>query len=131
MRAGPNGTCDEPPTPAPRTCPIRVGVVTERDLLDAIRDACRWSAVLVYHVFDSRRSEPGFPDCVLVGPAGVLFRELKSETGRLTPDQVRWLDRLTEANADTDVWRPCDWPTRVLAELADIGGQRLSTRRAS
>lgn len=47
--------------------------MTERQLLVAVRDACRW---------------------------GALWRELKSSRGRLTPEQVRWLDRLTEAGAD-------------------------------
>ncbi len=99
--------------------------MTERELLDAVREACRWSALLVYHTHDSRRSEPGFPDLVVVGPHGVIFRELKAFSGRLTADQRRWLDRLTEAGADADVWRPDAWPTRVLAELSAIGG-RLS-----
>jgi len=99
--------------------------VTERQLLDAIRDACRWGGLLTFHAYDSRRSEPGFPDLVVVGPHGVLWRELKSSRGRLTPEQVRWLDRLTEAGADADVWRPDAWPTRVMAELSAIGG-RLS-----
>ncbi len=107
--------------------------MTERELLDAVRDACRWSALLCYHTFDSRRSERGFPDLVVVGPHGVIFRELKADRGRLTPEQVRWLDMLTEAGADADVWRPDLWPDRVLTELAGIGGRCLPTtqRQAS
>ncbi len=97
--------------------------MTEAELLDAVRQACRWSGLLCYHTHDSRRSERGFPDVVVVGPHGVVFRELKAERGRVTPDQREWLDRLTDADADADVWRPDDWPTRVLAELAGIGGR--------
>ncbi len=100
--------------------------MTERDLLDTIRDACRWSGLLCYHTADSRRSERGFPDLVVVGPHGVIFRELKAFSGRLTADQRRWLDRLTEAGANAGVWRPDDWPDRILTSLAGIGG-RLST----
>ncbi len=103
--------------------------MTERELLDAVREACRWSALLVYHTHESRRSEHGFPDLVVVGPHGVIFRELKADRGRLTPDQRVWLDRLTEAGADADVWRPDDWPTRVLAALAGIGGRCLPVAR--
>ncbi len=51
----------------------------------------------------------GFPDCTLVGPGGVLFRELKSAKGVLAPEQKKWLARLTEAGADAGVWRPADW----------------------
>ncbi len=111
----------------------RVGVVTEAELLSTVRDACRWSGLMCYHVFDSRRSERGYPDLTVCGPSGVLWRELKSGTGRLAPDQRRWLDRLTEAGADAGVWRPDAWPDRVLTELAGIGGRCLSTshRQAS
>ena len=105
-------------------------VMTERELLDTLRAACKWSGLLVYHTGDSRRSEPGFPDVVVAGRNGILFRELKSSRGRLTPDQRRWLDRLTEAGADADVWRPYDWPGRVLAELAGIGGRCTPTTRS-
>ncbi len=101
--------------------------MTEAELLSTVRDACRWSGVMCYHVFDSRRSEPGYPDLTLVGLSGVVFRELKSSTGRLTPAQRTWLDRLSQAGADADVWRPSDWPARVLDEIHGIGG-RLSTR---
>jgi hypothetical protein len=74
----------------------------------------------VYHTHNSRRSEPGFPDLTVVGAHGVLFRELKSERGRVTADQRRWLDALAAAGADVVVWRPCDWPQRIHAELESI-----------
>ena len=59
----------------------------------------------VYHTYDSRRSEPGFPDLVLVRDK-VLFRELKTEKGRLTVAQEAWGEILTAAGADYEVWRP-------------------------
>ncbi len=101
--------------------------MTEQELLVAVRQACRWSALLVYHTYSSRRSEAGFPDVVVVGPRGILFRELKSERGRVTSGQREWLDRLNDAGADAAVWRPADWPARVLTELAAVGGRCLST----
>jgi hypothetical protein len=53
----------------------------------------------------------GFPDLVLAKPGrAVLFRELKSEKGRLSPEQVVWGDVLEHAGADWAVWRPSDWP---------------------
>ena len=73
----------------------------------------RWTC---YHTYDSRRSQPGFPDLVLVRDR-VLFRELKTDRGRITPDQQRWLDTLRAAGADADVWRPGDLH-RVKRELA-------------
>lgn len=59
----------------------------------------------VYHTYDSRRSEPGFPDLVLVRRE-VLYRELKSEKGRLTAAQKAWGESLTKAGANYAVWRP-------------------------
>ncbi len=104
--------------------------MTERELLDSIRAACKWGGLLTFHAYDSRRSEPGFPDLVVVGPHGVLFRELKADRGRLTSEQQIWLDRLAEAGADADVWRPGDWPARVLDELVGIGGRCLPTTQS-
>jgi hypothetical protein len=63
----------------------------------------------------------GWPDLVLVHagsppikhvhtPAGsaqrVLFRELKSESGQLSSEQLQWGDWLTAAGADWQLWRP-------------------------
>ena len=71
----------------------------------------RW---LVYHTYDSRRSAKGFPDLVMVRDGRLLFVELKSEKGRLTPEQREWMDVLGDVWAnnrtvETYVWRPADW----------------------
>lgn len=75
---------------------------------------------LGYHTHDSRRSEPGFPDLVLVSSrhGRILFRELKTDKGRVSPDQRKWIDGLTAAGADAGVWRPEDLRSgRVTQEL--------------
>lgn len=63
----------------------------------------------------------GFPDLVLVHPhpmwGGVLFRELKSQRGKLAPEQERWGTTLTEAGGDWAVWRPSDWD-RIVKRLS-------------
>ena len=51
----------------------------------------------------------GFPDLVLVRER-VLFVELKTDTGRLTPDQEAWRQAAQAAGATHHVWRPRDWP---------------------
>lgn len=63
-----------------------------------------------YHVPDSRRSTAGFPDLVLIRRPLVLWVELKSERGRLKPDQKVWLDDLRACGQVVYVWRPSDWP---------------------
>jgi hypothetical protein len=82
--------------------------VTERELQQAIVDAARWLGWLVYHTHDSRRSEPGFPDLVMVRAPRLVFVELKRAGGRLTDAQKEWLQQLTMA-AETHVWFPDDW----------------------
>ena len=39
----------------------------------------------------------------------VVFAELKSAKGRVTPDQQKWHDRLREAGAEVHVWKPANW----------------------
>ncbi len=68
-----------------------------------------WAA---YHTHDSRKSVPGFPDLVLVREV-VLWRELKTNTGKLTQEQATWLSLLRHAGQDADLWRPRDWDAIV------------------
>lgn len=93
----------------------------ENEFLADIRKTAKLFGVTVYHTHRSDRSEPGFPDLTLVGSRGVLFRELKTEKGKLSAHQVYWLQILTDAGADAGVWRPSDFPTRVCAELKALG----------
>lgn len=59
----------------------------------------------------------GFPDLVLVGPGGILFAELKSANGRMSPDQRAWASDIGLAGGNHRLWRPSDWPQSV-AELS-------------
>lgn len=95
--------------------------MAEKTLDAHVRVICRDLGLLVYHTFDSRRSTAGFPDLVVVGPGGVLFRELKTQKGRLTPAQVMWGDALRAAGVNWGVWRPADLVSgRVAQELAAV-----------
>lgn len=82
--------------------------MTEAELLEQVRDACRALRLRAYHTHDSRRSEPGFPDLVIVGPRGILYRELKTQKGRVRPDQADWIFDLTRARQNAGLWRPTD-----------------------
>src|SRR5688572_2816806 len=52
----------------------------------------------------------GFPDVVLVRDR-VSWVELKTDTGRLTPEQEDWAACLSAAGQEVYLWRPRDWPT--------------------
>lgn len=91
--------------------------MTEAEVMEAVRGQCASLGLLAFHVRDSRRSwGPGFPDLVIAGPGGVLFREAKNERNSLSPDQRRWGSVLTRAGADWAPWRPRDLVSGVIAE---------------
>lgn len=93
---------------------------TEAQFQRAIVELARLAGWAIFHVSDSRKPGPngtlvgdrmtkGFPDLVLAGHGRILFRELKRESGRLSKEQVEWLDVLSSNGADAKVWRPSDW----------------------
>jgi hypothetical protein len=84
-----------------------IEVLTEKQWQRQLVDLARQLGWTVYHTYDSRRSQPGFPDLVLVRDR-VLYVELKREQGRLTDAQAGWLDKLRAAGAEAYCWRPRD-----------------------
>jgi hypothetical protein len=85
-------------------------VLSERDWQQQCLDYARLMGWLVYHTFNSQRSEPGYPDLTMVRER-VVFAELKVGRGRVTHAQTRWLERLQRAGAEAYVWvGPTDWP---------------------
>lgn len=55
----------------------------------------------------------GAPDLILARRGVVLLAELKTDRGRLSPEQKAWLAALGPYGR---VWRPRDWPA-IVAEL--------------
>ncbi len=97
---------------------------TEREFqTEVIARACENDWGFQYHTFDSRRSSRGFPDLVLCRPLThqVLFVELKTMRGRLSPAQIGWIEALSAAEGDGTVrvcvWRPCCWNS---GEIDDV-----------
>ncbi len=94
-------------------------MTTARRTLDLAMSEDQWQATIMdlafalqwdaYHTHDSRGSQPGFPDLVLVRDR-VIFAELKTERGRTTAQQYGWQLRLKDAGAETYIWRPRDYP---------------------
>ena len=83
------------------------GGMSERQFQDAVLEMARLFGFRSYHTFNSRRSEAGFPDLVLVRDGRLIAAELKSETGRLSPAQVAWISELERCRGvDVHVWRP-------------------------
>ncbi len=72
-----------------------------------------WKA---YHSFFSDRSEAGFPDMVLVRER-VVFVELKTMKGRVSPKQLEWHEALIAGGAEAYIWRPADWNSGEIERL--------------
>ena len=88
---------------------IETPKLTERQFMQQVVMYAYLMGWRCYHTHDSRRSEAGFPDLVLVRRPRVVFAELKSERGKLTLDQRVWLDALEGCTVERYVWRPSDW----------------------
>lgn len=120
QEGGRQGVGDDRALVAPATTEnaLLAASASEADLLTRVRTLARLQGYLVYHTWRSDHSEAGFPDLVLVKPgreekAGrLIFAELKSRRGKLSPAQHTWLDLLghTLPGVEVYTWRPADWP---------------------
>ena len=96
------------------TQPVASGqasVILESAFQTRVRRAALEHGYLVYHTRDSRKSDKGFPDLVLVKPGRLLFVELKSQKGKLTQEQSVWLSMLQHSipGVEAYCWSPDDW----------------------
>ena len=110
---------------------VLLGSIAEDALLTQTLQWCRRAGLCALHIrysqgvlqgahgprSASHDDASGYPDLLIIRPGeGVLWRELKRENGRLTPDQRRWGELLRGAGQDWDVWRPSD-EARIRREL--------------
>jgi hypothetical protein len=75
------------------------------------RAVVKWARKLGWLVQENKFSlyaKPGFPDLVLCRPPYILFAELKSNKGKLRPEQETWIENLQACGLRVYVWRPCD-----------------------
>ena len=84
--------------------------MSEREFQAQVIAAAEAMGWLCYHTHDSRRSQPGFPDLIMVRGYRMVALELKVGRNKPTVDQVRWLAALREVwRVDALVARPDDW----------------------
>jgi len=102
--------------------------MTEAELFEAVLALCQgrnlWAVPVKPERFANRLgASRGFVDLLIVGPGGVLFRELKTDAGTypgrgLRPAQTIWKYRLQAAGLDWGLWQPKDLASgRIGAEL--------------
>lgn len=106
----------------------RAAAMTEAQLDTAIEKIAAFLGLLSYHTWTAVHSPRGWPDRVYAVRAGqratgLMFRELKRQGKNPTAAQQMWLDAITAAGLDADVWRPEDLLSgRVTRELASLAG---------
>lgn len=100
-------------------------MTSEAELDAQVRAECEQRGILRFTAPDARRCVPGWPDLVLIGRSGILFRELKAEQGRLAREQWSLGKRIEAAGGDWAVWRPVDLASGlVLVELDALAAVR-------
>jgi len=105
--------------------------MSEKELQTRVKALAEANGWKVYHTYDSRKSDPGFPDLVLVRGEHVYFWELKTQSGKVTKEQAEWIDALGEAVWwSASVRRPSDWPdiVEVLTAPSSSAPGRASER---
>jgi hypothetical protein len=85
--------------------------MTEVELQRAVVEAATLHGWLWYHTHDSRRSNAGFPDLILIHPKHhwLLVVELKSMKGRTSAHQRQWLEAFSSIERwSVSIWTPAD-----------------------
>jgi VRR-NUC domain len=97
----------------------------EQSLQACVLEVARLAGWRTLHIRPARRADgswrtpvagdgKGWPDLTLVRPPRLLFVELKSERGKLRPEQQDWLDVLRLLpQAEVYLWTPADWNALV------------------
>jgi hypothetical protein len=132
--------------PTTATAVLIARSISESELQGAVIELAHTSGWLVHHTRAARsrkgwrtpiQGDAGFCDLVLAKNGCVLFAELKSERGRVSPEQQAWIRALDGERQGAllpgqrrvlrpvcdggwisiVVWRPSDWLSGEIAEL--------------
>jgi hypothetical protein len=97
------------------------------DSLDAhVRKLIADLGLFGYHPKNSKGSQAGWPDWVIIGRAGILYRELRTEHGTVSADQRHVGELITRAGGNWGVWRPRQLLDGTIArELAGLAAIQL------
>lgn len=91
-----------------RTTP-RPGTMTEKTLQECVRRLAKLRSWLYYHTHRSQFSPAGFPDVIAIKGDRLVVAELKSDKGKVSPEQQEWLEAFARCGVEVHIWRPSDW----------------------
>lgn len=85
-------------------------MMTHAELVAAITALADARGLPWHYCPDTRRCKgaKGWPDLVIIGHWRALFREVKTEDGRCTREQLTYGSRLVRAGLDYELWREHD-----------------------
>jgi hypothetical protein len=104
----------------------KMGEDTKDGLKDLVIALCEKFGLTAYHTHLSIQSTvSGFPDVVITGPGGTIFRELKGDGKEPTPAQAAYLEKLAASGQDAGWWNPDHWYSgRIRRELDPLRRSR-------
>lgn len=79
--------------------------ITEKEWMGQVTDLAHTLGWETYHPWLSVYSPKGWPDLALWRDR-LILAELKTDTGRLSPSQIKVIDGLKTAGVEVYVWRP-------------------------
>lgn len=81
---------------------------------ELLKECANRGLIVNYHKVDSYSPVKGWPDLEIIGPNGMVYRELKTMTGEVSPDQrfIAW--NIMKAGGSWSVWRPGDFAAGVI-----------------
>lgn len=101
--------------------------MSEKDLERAIAEMARFLGFMVFHARPAQTNKgwrtpvaydgKGFPDLTLVGNERVIFLEIKTEIGKVSPDQSRWSEQIIQSGAEYFLLRPSDWTSGLVDKI--------------
>ena len=92
--------------------------IAEAPFQRLITDLAEWCGWVWWHDEDSRKNDAGLPDLLLIRRR-LIWREIKTERGKLRPEQLAFGQRLLRAGQDWDCWRPSGWDDIVATLTAE------------
>lgn len=92
----------------------------EKDLVPWLRTEVKRLGLHAHHEQISIGSRRGFPDWTIWGRGrGLIIREVKGSTGRITEKQAEIMDSLVAAGVDAAFWWPEDWHLGIMTETLE------------
>lgn len=98
----------------PAAPPLSIDEASFQRLITDLAEWCGWHWTFNA---DSRRTQAGVPDLLLIREQRLVWREIKAERGKLRPAQLAFGQRLLRAGQDWGVWRPSHWATEIVPTL--------------